>query len=305
MIKVADGADVTLYFRHFQEYGYAIIPSILDQPSVGLLRKLRARVVDDWKFANGLMVTPDAVGGMLERSPCVILPIVTHPVLLGFAEAVMGPVVQLDSAVLAGDPPVAEAAVNGPVMWHRDRFGSVPPAAYLKPASVVFIAYLQRMTPEMGQLRVLPGSHRQPDRIETANLCSDIQGEVRIEVAAGDVVALHHNLLHSGGQNTHDRDRMFFGFIYNASMLRQEDNFDGPNCRALRDAAQRCHDRRLLRLLGDDPLIFPRQNSGFTGDEAADWATWVAEDEVIAAEYVDDQDIAERIRLQIGKASSR
>lgn len=151
MTQVASPGEVSSSARHLLEHGYAVLPSVLDEPSVTLLRRLRDRVVDDWQYTCGLTITPDAVGGMLERAPRVILPIVAHPVLLGFAEAVIGPVVQLDSAVLAGDPPSQGAVVDGPAMWHRDRFGSVPPTGYVKPASVVFIAYLQDMTPEMGQ----------------------------------------------------------------------------------------------------------------------------------------------------------
>lgn len=233
---------------------------------------------------------------MLERAPQAILPIITNPALLGFAEAVMGPIVQLDSAVLAGDPPVTDVVVNSPVMWHRDRFGSIPPDEYVRPASIVFLTYPQNMDPAMGQLRVLPGSHRKSFRIAAGDLRSDQEGELRIALASGDTVALHHNVLHSGGKNTQDVDRIFFGFIYNASMLRQEDNFDGPNCQAMRDSARRCHDRRLLRLLGEDPLIFPRQNSGFTSDEAVDWAAWRSEDETFAAEGRQHADLAEHIR---------
>jgi hypothetical protein len=166
MIEVAKGDEIRRAAQDLRNDGYAIFREALDEQRVASLRNLRARAVHDWRYTSGLDSMPDAVGAMLERAPRTIFPLVTHPLLVGFAEAVMGPVVQLDSAVLAGDPPSSAAKVNCAVMWHRDRFGSIPPAEYVKPASIVFIAYLQDMTPRMGQLRVIPGSHPPFGRVE-------------------------------------------------------------------------------------------------------------------------------------------
>jgi len=85
-------------------------------------------------------------------------------------------------------------------------------------------------------------------------------------------------------KNASNTNRMFFGFIYNLSSLRQEDNFVGPNCSALLSSAQKTNDRRLARLLGHDALIFPRQNSGFTPPAEEAWAIWREEDEAHAAD---------------------
>lgn len=163
---------------------------------------------------------------MLERAPRDILPLVSHPTLLGFGEAIMGPVVQLDSAVLAGDPSDETITTNAPVMWHRDRFGSIPPTAYVKPASVVFISYRPRHGPGDGPTAGAARSHRRPDRVPDSGLHAPVGGERLLGLDAGDVVALHHNVLHSGGRNTSSQERRFLGFIYNVSMLRQEDNFE-------------------------------------------------------------------------------
>ncbi|MGH3871617.1 MAG: phytanoyl-CoA dioxygenase family protein [Pseudonocardiaceae bacterium] len=228
MIEVAHGDAIERHVQDLRSDGYAIFRGVIEPEWVVSLRRLREVAVNDWRYTSGLELIPDAVGAMLERAPRIIFPLVSHPLLVGFAEAVMGPVVQLDSSVLAGDPPSSAEEVNGPVRWHRDRFGFIPPGEYVKPASIVFIGYLQDMTPEMGQLRVIPGSHRRPDQLPASGLHSDAEGERRLELEAGDIVALHHNILHSGGMNTSDRERRFFGFIYNVSMLRQEDDFDGP-----------------------------------------------------------------------------
>ena len=33
-----------------------------------------------------------------------------------------------------------------------------------------------------------------------------------------------------------------------------------------------------MRLLGEDPLLYARANSGFSRDDEATWAEWIAED---------------------------
>jgi hypothetical protein len=55
-----------------------------------------------------------------------------------------------------------------------------------------------------------------------------------------------------------------------------------------------------MRLLGDDPLIFPRQNSGFTRDEQLDWAGWLADDREFAAERKEESNTARRLRGNVG-----
>jgi hypothetical protein len=228
------------------------------------------------------MTWKHAVGDVLERFPSPGLEAVAHPQLLTFAGAVMGPVVQLDSAVLAGDPPVDTGRLGEPVRWHRDRFGFFPLGVYTRPLSMVYFIYLQDMTQQVGPLRVIPGSHTDPTEIADENLAKPHPREVLLEAAAGEVVAIHHNLLHSGTRNVSTAERRFLGFIYNISALTHEDNFHGPNCQALAAAARRTGDRRTQRLLGQDPLIFPRQNSGFTHPEAADWTAWRQEDDLHA-----------------------
>jgi len=267
----------------FEGDGYVHFRGVFARDQVAAFHRMRESAVRDWCFAQGTSDVPDAVDDLVERFPRAGLAAVSHPVLLGFAEAVMGPVVQLDSAVLAGDPPVEPARRGEPVVWHRDRFGFFPLGVYTRPQSVVYLAYLQEMTDDVGPLRVIPGSHRKPIAIDLDARNDPHPGELLVRTRPGDVVALHHNLLHSGTRNISGGERRFLGFIYNMSSLIHRDNFDGPNCRALIATARRTNDRRILRLLGQDPLIVPRQNSGFVQPPDAYWPTWHAEDARYAA----------------------
>lgn len=300
MIKaIQDEETLRSYIESFEDQGFAHFQAVYTAGQVNAFDGLHADAVADWRFVDGSDVIPAAVSGLLERYPRHILPAVSHPLLLGFAEAVMGPFVQLDSAVLNVDSPGSHDMHLRPVMWHRDRFGSVPPNVYARPVGVAFLVYLQAMTDEVGPLRVIPGSHREDRLIADEALYEPSVDELLVRTEPGDVVAIHHNLLHSGTRNCSSIDRRFFGFNYNLSTLRQEDNFAGPNCSSLRTSAEKTHDRRLARLLGNDTMIFLRQNSGFTKAHPEQWAEWAREDEEYAAEAKTAGDRVNRVRREL------
>jgi Phytanoyl-CoA dioxygenase (PhyH) len=301
MITVARQAAIAPYLASLTDLGYAHFHGIFSPAQVASFNSVYDQAAADWRFATGAEDPPEAVGGLLERFPRLVLPALTNPVLLGFAEAAMGPFIQLDSVVVNSDAPVSPEHHMQPVMWHRDRFGSVPPDVYVRPASIVFLSYLQPMTDDAGPLRIVPRSHRQARLLNVDELHTALADETLIRTDPGDVVAIHHNLLHAGTRNTSDRDRRFFGFIFQLSTLRPEDNFAGPTCRAMAESARLCHDRRLMRLLGEDPLIFPRQNSGFTASHEGDWKRWSEEDAVYAQEAALAADTTERVRSALAR----
>jgi Phytanoyl-CoA dioxygenase (PhyH) len=269
----------------FTRDGYRIMPNLFGAEDVGRFRALREAAVRDWRFVHGSTERPLVVGDLLERYPRDMLPVVTHAALLRFAEAVMGPVVQLDSVVLFGANPRTPQWRGQPVCWHRDRFGSFPSGAYTRPLTLIYFIYLQDMTEEAGPLRVIPASHRDPIEIAPADVGRPHPDERRLHVEAGDVIVIHNNLLHSGGHNVTAAERQFLGISYTLSCLRvRDDTFGGPNCHALTETARRTHDRRLLRLLGHDDQITERQNTGFTTPPHADWAAWHHEDDDHARE---------------------
>lgn len=280
----------------FEHEGYLCLEGVFTAAQVAEFRELRAAAVRDWRYTNGSGETPEAVTGILERYPRPAMTAVADPALLAVAEGLMGPMVQLDSVVLVGAAPVDVAQRGDVVCWHRDKFGFFPLGAYTRPLALIAIAYLQHMTDAAGPLRVIPGSHRLPVRLAPTDVAKPHPDEVMVHCAPGDVVLLHHNLLHSGTRNTSTEERQFLGFVYSLSSLRQEDNFNGPNCLALLVTARRTHDRRMLRLLGEDDLIFPRQNSGFLEPHDEDWRLWVDEDDQYAARADEERRAVQQAR---------
>lgn len=280
-LEVTSAIELEAEVQTFVRDGYVVLRNVVPPADVLAWRDVRERLFDEHRWMYGADApSPPVLMTVLEREPQAALATIAHPRILGLAEAPMGPIVQLDSAVLcsaSSRPPSERGAV---VAWHRDRYGHLPNGAYLAPAAIVCFAYLQPMTKDYGPLRVVPGSHVEPLTVEDRQAAR--ADEVLVHTAVGDVVLIHHMVLHSGTACTAGDPRSFFGWIYSRSAFRQQDSFDGPVCAALRRAAEARRDRRMLRLLGADPLVFPRQNSGFVRRPEVDWTEWLREDEEFA-----------------------
>jgi hypothetical protein len=94
---------------------------------------------------------------MLERSPQLMWPAVANPTVLDFAEAVVGPFVQLDNLTLAAFLPMdveSRKKVRGTTSgYHRDRWGRMPNGNYERPLAFNAITYLQDLTDDNGPVR--------------------------------------------------------------------------------------------------------------------------------------------------------
>ena len=219
--------------------------------------------------------------------------------LLRFAEMVMGPAVQLDSMEFTGYPHRGEESntsglENGPVYgWHRDPFAVstnynahprvtsgetelAAPKPYSPPLACNILHYLQDMDDTTGQLRVLPGSHRDYSPVPTdpEQLQQPIPGEVLVNISAGDMIWTHCEILHAGTVNMSPLTRYFVSIYLTRSGLPHRDSFDNEQvhelCAKWR-AAVSSHgcDRsaRLLRLIPGTP-----ENAALPEREARVWA---------------------------------
>jgi ectoine hydroxylase-related dioxygenase (phytanoyl-CoA dioxygenase family) len=136
--------------------------------------------------------------------------------------------------------------------WHK-RDG--PRESYSSPLGINFLVYLQDMTPESGQLRVVPRSHLSgvPTPAPEDKM-RPLPGEQLLDARAGDLVALHCDVLHSTTRNTmHDGSIRYFISTYLVGFgLQHRDEFDCDVVNQLVADARRCGDRRIVRLFGQD-----------------------------------------------------
>lgn len=223
------------------------------------------------------------LSSVVEYEPWLMLPAVNDPVILDFAERVLGPFVQLDNLTFMAFPSLPRAEAEGKAgLWHRDIWGWVPTSAdYIPPLACNAITYLQDLTDENGPLRVVPGSHREPVTVPQERRTTPHPREQLVYAKAGDVIFTHCALLHAGTPNWSGRERYFFSIYYNRSWLRCRDNHAGPNVAKIIAQAREKNDRRLLRLFGVDELVFRRANSGFQVADEEMWDRWIEEDRAL------------------------
>lgn len=263
----------------YKQDGYTVFENLFSQP-----------LMDAWKAAYPGIVERQTPPGQdqptlwlrstLEFEPKLFLPAVAHPTLLDFAERVMGPFVQMDNLTFMAFPSVPRQEATGRASgWHRDIWAYKPThGEYVPPLAANAITYLQDLTDDYGPLRVIPGSHRSGVSIAPEDAQKPHKDEVIVPVKAGSVVFTHAALYHSGTPNCSGHPRYFFSLYYNKSWLKCRDNHSGPAVQAIVEAARSNEDRRLMRLFGEDPLLFARANSGFARDDEEAWDEWIAED---------------------------
>ena len=267
------------HLETFVRDGYTVFPAV---HSPALMQRWREAYAPLCQAASLPGQPPVAwLSELLECAPALFLPMVAHPLLLDFAEAVMGPFVQIDSTAFNLFPSLpaaqAEGRVNG---WHRDRYACVPQTRdYLRPWCINTITYLQDLSAATGPLRVIAGSHRDPVVFSADERGRPHARERLLEPRAGDVVVTHGLLAHAGTPNTSGGPRYFLSASLNMCWLRHRDALAGGRVAALVADARARRDRRMLRLLGHDELLWERSNPYFeTGDDRTRWQRWAAED---------------------------
>ena len=266
------------HLAEFKEQGYTIFPKVFDD---ALMQRWKDKLAS--MEAEGLEGLPHLTfwfQDMCERAPTLMMPAVANPVILDFAEMVLGPFVQLDNQTLAGIPSSKPEDVKSPVSgYHRDRWAQVPVGSdYQHPLAINSLCYLNGLNAESGPLRVIPGSHRRPLTLTPEEQKRPHPDEIALNVEAGDVVVTHNCVLHSGSPNLSGKTRYLFSTFYNKTWLRPTDNHHGPNIRALVRDARAINDLRTLRLFGEDDNLASRANSQFIRADEEVWNQWAAAD---------------------------
>ena len=263
----------------YKRDGYTVFPKVFGD-----------RLMDAWKAAYPSIVERQTPLGQedptlwlrstLEYEPKLFLPAVAHPTLLDFAERVLGPFVQMDNLTFMAFPSMPKQEAQGRASgWHRDIWAYKPThGEYVPPLACNAITYMQDLTEEYGPLRVIPGSHRSRISIAREESGKPHREEIIVPLKAGDVVFTHAALYHSGTPNCSGHPRYFFSLYYNKSWLKCRDNHNGPAVQMIVETARHNDDRRLMRLFGQDPLLYARANSGFWRDDEDMWQEWIEED---------------------------
>ena len=164
------------------------------------------------------------VPGVPGISPTFATEVMCDPLLLGLADAVLGPGCARFQLNLGQ---ILERGPGSVDQWlHRDEgvWSDVPkPSPELQLASVIALV---DFTEDNGATRIVPGSHRWPDRhapMETQVKPTPDQ-IVTAEMSAGSAVIYTGGVIHGGGANTTGAARRAVHLSYCLGWLRTEEN---------------------------------------------------------------------------------
>jgi ectoine hydroxylase-related dioxygenase (phytanoyl-CoA dioxygenase family) len=230
------GADLDTLVKALDDDGVVIVEGLLDADVVARVNEeVEAHVAaadpDEPMFNPAIQAFHGAqtrqVAGMPGISRTFAVDVMCHPVLLGLADALLLPSCaryQLNIGHLLQRGPGAEDQ-----FLHRDElvWSDVPtPHPELQLASV--IAFVD-FTADNGATRVVPGSHRWPDRERPAmeQLLTAPPEPEQIACAAmpaGSAVIYTGGTIHGGGANRTDVPRRGAHLSYCLGWLRTEEN---------------------------------------------------------------------------------
>ncbi len=150
--------------------------------------------------------------------------VMCHSLLLGLAESVLGPNCARFQLNLGQ---ILERGPGSLDQWlHRDEgvWNDVPkPAPELQLASVIALVDFTR---DNGATRVVPGSHRWPDRHLPMDqqMAPDADQIAAAEMPAGSALIYTGGVIHGGGANRTDQPRRAVHLSYCLGWLRTEEN---------------------------------------------------------------------------------
>ena len=267
------------HLEEFKTIGFTLFPKMLDDDWVAQMRAAFEEIADRIPNPDGSRSATFV--DVLEHKPDLVLSAMSNSRLLDFAEMIVGPHVQLESITYRRTAP--QSADTKPVLgFHRDMFAEFPQeGVYHRPLLFNALSYLQDLDDENGPLRILPGTHMKAMSLKPEERTQPHRDEVILYPQAGDIAVFHNAMLHSGTANYSDDHRYLFFLTMNHSWLKHRANYTGPVSESVKARARHTGNRRLLRLLGEDPLFVPRANSGFNEPDEEMWRKWIGED----AEY--------------------
>ena len=150
--------------------------------------------------------------------------VMCHPVLLGLADAILGPGCARFQLNLGQ---ILERGPGSVDQWlHRDEgvWNDVPqPSPELELSSVIALG---DFTAENGATRIVPGSHRWPDRHAPMDTQTQPAEEqiVTAEMPAGSAVIYTGGVIHGGGANSTESPRRAVHLSFCLGWLRTEEN---------------------------------------------------------------------------------
>lgn len=154
--------------KHIEEFkrdGYTVFEGLFDLEQIELWKTSFEELLKRQPALTERKRAPElgdvvVLDNLIEKDPVVMLPAITNSVVLDFLEAVMGPLVQMESLRINRTTPATKSDTDvAAINWHRDGWAlhAGETNDYLSPTACNVLTYLQDLTDNSGPLRVIPG----------------------------------------------------------------------------------------------------------------------------------------------------
>ena len=217
---VYSAVEVDVLVAFFEVNGYATLRGVFDEPALAeaeteltVAQRNLAAGAPDGRHRTAVLDDPDAtIGGRpFAHYVCFATEVsdsahrmVHHPVLVGVADALLGPTAWLldyeQFGIVYQDARPDPGSAYSRIGWHTDHQSG--PHLDIWPG-VAFTVHFDPTSPANGFLRVLPGSHRGGTDGIPAGF-ERVPGEIALYQERGDVLFHHADLWHSAARGTAD-----------------------------------------------------------------------------------------------------
>ncbi|MCZ7649258.1 MAG: phytanoyl-CoA dioxygenase family protein [Planctomycetota bacterium] len=204
----------------FEENGYLILKGALQDEALLRVRTWIERLDARERAAGNL--APEAfleIRNAIHKEPA-FLELLDWPGAFPLVAELMGPAIQLctSHAMVRPPQPKDTPASYKRIDWHRDGCREVEPIHGTYPWIYTKIGYFltDLSAPNMGNLRVIPGSHKRAEPPKRREGQVDPDGAVTVLTEPGDAVLFQQRLWHAVGPNTSDvtRKNIYLGYCY-------------------------------------------------------------------------------------------
>ncbi len=214
----------------FAENGYLIREKLFEGQALQRLRNALDRLEDQERKKRDNALASKRGWGFIPRHLMdkdeTFLELLKFQPVLSIVRAMMGPLVRLRGLSARITYPGDEREHQTP--WHQ-HMRVVPnpiPPWFSRPHCIDCLIYLDDLNEDTGEVAIVPGSHDWLDKA-TPSTYEPINGEVKLQVKAGDAVFIHGNLWHRALPTLRAKRRMLI-LGYTPTWLRKSPHGGDP-----------------------------------------------------------------------------
>ena len=251
---------------HIEIYGYVIVPDVLDQDEISILKDTLYRIEDDFHrtgelpgpscFNTSTTETFFRIDNLPHLAPC-FFDYITKPFIVGMAEEIIGGPARLQQS----DAHIRRHLPKEPAKYGFHR--GINPAYDHRDKGLYHFTFIKALTnltdlgPDDGGTTVIAGTHKVPTDVPQEAIIAaamDAPSMIhQVEAPAGSTLLFYESLIHAAGIIKSDKDRLLILAGYMPTMFQAWMDYDPDP-----DFAQTLSDEHRALITGEQKFHWPR-----------------------------------------------